>query len=41
MQRRRSISSKSDHRGKKRYKEKKDAMHKRKKKEKPKQRGGK
>jgi hypothetical protein len=41
MRRRRSTGSGLDHRGKERYKEEKDAMHKRKEKEKPKQREGK
>jgi hypothetical protein len=41
MQKRRSIGSKPDHRGKKRYKEEKDVIHKKKEKEKPEQRGGK
>jgi hypothetical protein len=38
MQRRRSISSEPDHRGKERYKEKKNTIHKKKEKEKLKQR---
>jgi hypothetical protein len=38
MRRRRSTSSRPDHRGKERYKEEKDVIHKRKKEEKPKQR---
>jgi hypothetical protein len=40
MQRRRSTGSKLDHRGKKRYKGKKDVIHKKKEEEKPKQREG-
>jgi hypothetical protein len=39
MQRRKSISSGLDHRGKKRYKEKKDMIYKEKKEGKPAQRG--
>jgi hypothetical protein len=40
MQRRRSISSKLDHRGKERYRGEKDMIHERKKEGKPEQRGG-
>jgi hypothetical protein len=39
MQRRRSIGSKLAHKGKERYKEEKDAIHKKREEEKPEQRG--
>jgi hypothetical protein len=41
MRRRKSINSRLDHRGKERYRRKKDVIHKRKEKKKPKQREGK
>jgi hypothetical protein len=41
MRKRRSISSRLDYKGKERYKEEKDVIHKRREEGKPKQRGGK
>jgi hypothetical protein len=41
IQKRRSTGSRLDHKGKERYKKEKDIIHKRKEKEKPKQRKGK